>query len=98
MPRGARTWTPGAEISLSGVWLLLCVYEHSGSEMTSLEVRRHFQSLHSKENKTINFVFFGFHLFEYSIVMVVIFLILLPPILLFLFHLQQEATLLSMLM
>lgn len=39
------------------VWLLPCVYESSGSEMISLGVRRHFPSLHFKENKTIIFVF-----------------------------------------
>lgn len=94
MPRGARTWTPGAEISWSEVWFLPCVYGPSGSEMISLGVRRHFPSLHFKENKTIIFVF---HLFGYSIVVVVIFLILLSPILLSLL-LQQKATLLSMLM
>lgn len=57
MHRGARTWTPGAEISWSEVWLLPCVYGPSGSEMISLGVRRHFLSLHFKENKTIIFDF-----------------------------------------
>lgn len=57
MPRGARTWTPGAEIRWSEVWLLPWVYGLSGSEMISLGVRRHFLSLHFKENTTIIFVF-----------------------------------------
>lgn len=62
MPRGTRIWTPDAEISWSEVWLLPCVYEPSGSEMISLGVRRHFPSLHFKENKAIIFVLFCFSL------------------------------------